>query len=614
LGKDSLKQIKEEFIMRINHNIASLNTYRQLSANGASTQKSLEKLSSGLRINRAGDDAAGLAISEKMRGQIRGLDQASRNSQDAISLIQTAEGALNETHSILQRMRELAVQSSNDTNTQADRGEIQKEINQLTSEINRIGNTTEFNTMKLLNGDKAITTVAGAPNITTTTSIANGAGGNVTVSNALGVTLSGTAAEDTAWQKAISGGIVIGTDASADEKIDWGDIDLAAAANVTLDRTAAGDLKITIGATDNTGNVVAYEATFTKAAMEAAATNNVYKAQFHGVSFDLDLNEFKNAGTTNADLDLKVAVDNTATDMKGTYGLKHDFTNSTEAAKFNSFAIDGTNAALAGIAKLEIAFDGTDVTVKGYDAGGAVLLNDVNTPATAPATAGETFEYNENGISFKFELIADASGTDITNFTTAQIDVTGKVAKIDTQTISTPTASVVTDNSLKMQIGANNGQSMAIDISDMRSKALGISSSAASATKTVVDSMGNSTTAAYTAVANVTKGTDNTTTEYALDVSTATKSAAAIKVIDDSIASVSSERSKLGAIQNRLEHTINNLGTSSENLTAAESRVRDVDMAKEMMEFTKNNILSQAAQAMLAQANQQPQGVLQLLR
>ncbi|MGI6778215.1 MAG: flagellin [Acetivibrionales bacterium] len=138
--------------MRINHNISALNTYRQLNANGVSTQKSLEKLSSGLRINRAGDDAAGLAISEKMRGQIRGLDQAKRNAQDAISLIQTAEGALNETHSILQRMKELATQAANDTNTTTDRDQIQKEINQLTSEINRIGNTTEFNTKSLLNG------------------------------------------------------------------------------------------------------------------------------------------------------------------------------------------------------------------------------------------------------------------------------------------------------------------------------------------------------------------------------------------------------------------------------------------------------------------------------
>lgn len=138
--------------MRINHNIAALNTHRQLTANGLNASKSMEKLSSGLRINRAGDDAAGLAISEKMRGQIRGLEQASRNAQDAISLIQTAEGALNETHSILQRMRELAVQSANDTATLTDRREIQKEINQLIDEIDRIGNNTEFNTKKLIDG------------------------------------------------------------------------------------------------------------------------------------------------------------------------------------------------------------------------------------------------------------------------------------------------------------------------------------------------------------------------------------------------------------------------------------------------------------------------------
>ena len=132
--------------MRINHNIAALNTHRQLNTASSAQSKSMEKLSSGLRINKAGDDAAGLAISEKMRGQIRGLDMASKNSQDGISMLQTAEGALNETHDILQRMKELATQAANDTNTTDDRGEIQKEINQLTSEINRIGNTTEFNT------------------------------------------------------------------------------------------------------------------------------------------------------------------------------------------------------------------------------------------------------------------------------------------------------------------------------------------------------------------------------------------------------------------------------------------------------------------------------------
>jgi len=137
--------------MRINHNIAALNTYRQLTTGSANASKNMEKLSSGLRINRAGDDAAGLAISEKMRGQIRGLEMASKNSQDGISLIQTAEGALNETHAILQRMRELAVQAANDTNVTADRQAIQDEANQLAKELNRIANTTEFNTQKLLN-------------------------------------------------------------------------------------------------------------------------------------------------------------------------------------------------------------------------------------------------------------------------------------------------------------------------------------------------------------------------------------------------------------------------------------------------------------------------------
>jgi len=274
--------------VRINHNIAALNTYRQLTANNVMQQKSLAKLSSGLRINSAADDAAGLAISEKMRGQIRGLEMASKNAQDGISLIQTAEGALNETHAILQRMRELAVQSANDTNTDADRAELQKEVDQLITEIDRIANNTEFNTKKLLDGS-----------------------------------LSGSG----------------------------------------------------------------------------------------------------------------------------------------------------------------------------------------------------------NGLMF--------------------------------------------------HIGANSGQSIELNIAKMTAAGLGVSG---------------------------------------LTISSQSGADDAITIINNAIETVSAERSKLGAYQNRLEHTINNLGTASENLIAAESRIRDVDMAKEMMEFTKTNILSQAAQAMLAQANQLPQGVLQLLR
>lgn len=166
--------------MIINHNIAALNTHRQLGANNTNASKNLEKLSSGLKINKAGDDAAGLAISEKMRGQIRGLDMASKNAQDGISLIQTAEGALNETHSILQRMRELAVQSSNDTNTDTDRAELQKEVDQLASEITRISTDTEFNTKKLINGDSDGVS-SGTSGSSLTFHIGSNAGQNITL-------------------------------------------------------------------------------------------------------------------------------------------------------------------------------------------------------------------------------------------------------------------------------------------------------------------------------------------------------------------------------------------------------------------------------------------------
>lgn len=596
--------------MIINHNIAAMNTNRQLAMNNSNAAKSLEKLSSGFRINRAGDDAAGLAISEKMRGQIRGLNQASRNAEDGISLVQTAEGALNETESILQRMRELAVQAANDTNTADDRAEIQKEINQLTSEINRIGNTTEFNTMKLLDGSKAITsksTVTG-----TVTSIVNGTGGEVTVKYAEGVTISDSA---DAWKSAIAGGIVIGSDASADEAIDWDAVNMSSdAATVTLTKTAAGDLQIDLAATESGGDVLAYQTVLTAETMTAAAADGVYTVSFHGVTFDLDLEAFANAtANSNVKLDLQAAKGDAATtDVTGTYGLNNDF--SAGAADFTSFTIDGTNTALVGIDSLKISFiNGTDITVTGFAADGTTaLLTDIITPSTAPANEGEAFTYSENGISFTFELVADTAGGVIDSFTTNNIKIADLVAKTESQDIIT--TEVVSDDSLKMQIGANTGQSMAIDIGDMRSVALGVSSADAGATKKVIDSMGDEKTAYFTEIANVTRGTDNDSIEYALDVSTADKAAAAVTVIDQSISAVSSERSKLGAFQNRLEHTINNLGTSAENLSAAESRIRDVNMADEYTNYSKLNILSQAATAMLAQANQMPQTVLQLLR
>ncbi|ERI09651.1 putative flagellin protein [Aneurinibacillus aneurinilyticus ATCC 12856] len=398
MNTDVHETIKEEYIMIINHNLLAQNSHRQLGINTANQAKSTEKLSSGLRINRAGDDAAGLAISEKMRGQIRGLDQASRNSQDGISMIQTAEGALNETHSILQRMRELAVQSSNDTNTESDRKELQKEVNQLASEIDRIANTTEFNTQKLLDGSK------------------------------------------------------VGL--SAAEK-----------GSVKVQNNSKADVKVTLTNAD---------------AINKSGTITITRVNDENDKTQFVVSDPANTGFT-LDKD-----DQTAAGILGT----------------------GDTVTIAGL---------TDMGV------------------------GES-------VTISFEA--------------------AKVAQTDAS------------KSISMQIGANSGQNLLVGIDDMRATALGVR-----------DSSGN-----------------------AIDITSAGKASTAITTIDKAIEKVSAERSKLGAFQNRLEHTINNLNTSSENLTAAESRIRDTDMAKTVMENTKNGILAQAAQAMLAQANQNPQQVLQLLR
>ncbi len=393
--------------MRINHNLMAINTNRQLGVNRTNTQKSLEKLSSGLRINRAGDDAAGLAISEKMRGQIRGLDQASRNSQDSISLIQTAEGALNESHSILQRMRELSVQSANDTNTDSDRKELQSEVSQLQSELDRIANTTEFNTKKLLDG--------------TAKGVADKVDGFVNINN---------------------------------------------------------NSKLVIGA-----NLTAFQ--------DAVKTGSKYNGAVTIVRVSGD---------------------------EGTFS----------ASYFKVISKSGGQniTTLLTVSAAQIAF-GTDII-----GGTALSLSG----SVQDMKVGES-------ITFVFG-----------DYQSATSDL---------------------DNSILAQIGANSGQTLFISIGSMKSSDLGVDK---------------------------------------VDISSKWGAANAIETVNNAISQVSHQRSSLGAIQNRLEHTINNLDTASENLQASESRIRDVDMAKEMTEYTKSNILTQAAQAMLAQANQQPQSVLQLLQ
>ena len=533
--------------MRINHNIASLNTYRQLSTNNINTSKSLEKLSSGLRINRAGDDAAGLAISEKMRGQIRGLTMASKNSQDSISLIQTAEGALNETHSILQRMRELGVQAANDTNVTIDRTQIQKEINQLTSEINRIGNTTEFNTMKLLNGDRAKTAA-------TSEMVLNS--GTVDVSFASGVS------GDADMLKAV------------------GEIEIEAGseyANSLSSSTATIDItKTSTGITVQlVGGTAASTVTVTDQITADADGNYTYNN--HGVSFTISAADAAALSTGET-----VGFAAGSITGAGTYSTESDYTYAgTATVSVSDITVTASND---NKAIRNVTFQATTAgyTVELQDSAGTTIDTDDFTAAQG------SFTYNNHGISFTIDNTnLSGGGTFSGTISLTGLGTTQNVLTYD-------------DKSLKFQVGANENQAMTLDVSDMRSAAIKVSSTTAGG--------------AYVSTKNVTNGTSSTTEEFALDISTHDKAAAAVTVIDSAITAVSEERSKLGAVQNRLEHTINNLDAAAENLQASESRIRDVDMAKEMMEFTKNNILTQAAQSMLAQANQQPQGVLQLLR
>ncbi len=369
--------------MRINNNMMAMNTQRQYAINNNNVAGATEKLSSGLRINRAGDDAAGLAISEKMRAQIRGLNMASKNSQDAISLLQTAEGALNETQAILQRMRELSVQASSDTNQDAvDRASLNAEFGQLILEIDDIADKTTFNNMKLLDG-----------NFGTRMNVAGSTADNV--ANVASVTITGG----------------------------------AAGATYTFDDTA-GSVALT----------------------------------------------------------------------------------TTIGGKTYSNAITWNTAAGA-----------TNV----YNVNGAVV--------TVTATAG--------------------TGVTAASMEGATIAMTGSGGQIQT--------------------GANQNEKLNVSISDMHAAALNVSTN-------TIDTRANAE--------------------------------AAITAVDNAINQVSGQRASIGALSNRLSHKINNLDTSAENLQAAESRIRDLDMAKEMTNYTKNNILVQAATAMLAQANSAPQGVLQLLK
>ena len=502
--------------MIINHNLMAMNTHRQLGINNMAGSKSLEKLSSGYRINRAGDDAAGLAISEKMRGQIRGLNQASRNAQDGISLIQTAEGALNETHAILQRMRELAVQSATDTNTDADRAKIQLEMDELAKEITRISNTTEFNTRNLLAGGLKTTFHIGA-NEKQNVSLAIAAMDAFT----LGVARDGVDAS-------LADGATNIDNVQVDGTIGAGIVDGAT---------------ITVSAAENTGTVATGTADIGADTGVLSATADNAGTEYNGYTI-----EFKQ-GTQAA-----AAVVNGTT--------------ITVTANFNG---EGENPEVPTLDAIQDAINAA------LEPGGGITLS-VNGTFTAA-------EFVDKSVVLDGGAAANPDETIVTL----------------TDTANSKTQTVVVGNDVT-SVSVTNGDfaGLSFDTTGVRTAAGTITIGVDVAAKATFNPDGTLK--------------DEAVAPKGIDVSTQATADAAITTINNALESVSAERSRLGAMQNRLEHTIANLDTSAENLQASESRIRDVDMAKEMMEFTKNSILQQAATAMLAQANQQPQTVLQLLR
>lgn len=575
--------------MIINHNLPAMNTYNKLSANNVQTSKALEKLSSGLRINRAGDDAAGLAISEKMRGQIRGLDQATRNSQDATSMLNTAEGNLSETQSILQRMKELATQAANDTNVGVDRGEIQKEINQLTSEINRIGNTTEFNTQKLLQGD-------GRLNLAETGKVTNSylSGGNVTYNQASQtMTLTGAATNGQTAEFTLNGEkitLTFATNNASDQTQDGKAFNITGnSATVYLNNTVGGT-PVT-QSSDNTATAVA------NALKQVIAANSTLKGNFsvdNSVASAIKVDATADGAFKGAAGNL-AATTGTVAGAAGSGAASVGVTNEIKATKADVVDFTGVTTAALAQGWVGKGFTVGDKQIEFYNADQGVY-------------SGEAIGVNISGVSNAAGMISavvNQAGPQITDVvfstgTAGKLSVTAADGGVAGNNIKVSDGGVQAEFKATFQVGANKGQSMTIAINDMRAAALGITATAG--------------TDGFLSANTVTNGTDNTTREAALDVSDHTKATSAIQVLSDAIEKVSAERSKIGAYTNRLEHTITNLTTSSENMSSAESRIRDVDMAKEMMNFQKNNILSQAAQAMLAQANQQPQNVLQLLR
>ena len=592
--------------MVVQHNMQAANANRMLNVTTSAQSKSTEKLSSGYRINRAADDAAGLTISEKMRKQIKGLDRASTNAEDGVSAVQTAEGALTEVHSMLQRMNELATQSANGTNSTTDRKAIQDEIDQLTTEIDRVSETTKFNETYLLKGD-----TDGATSKVKLNAHDAGLAGKLTDNG------NGTAtfkADTLAVGDKVK---IAGKEYTIGKSADSADYAKKDTIKATVD--GVGD-SVTSG---NTTTTIVAKVTTATATGATWAAGDKFK--------DADGTEWTIADTT----------DETAHNVKATDIAKYLKDGCTIVSNDDNNKLDGV-AVVDDLGKNEVSIaDATGITAlqNGIKAGDTVTVGGTTKTVTAetPKTYDEIKTAVAGGVAgttkisigskeYTLDKTTDAAAGKITQDDFLALIKDGDKVKVDTNTYTAIIKSS-DDDSITLEdayskmakeletassIGAdtaatvkNNGNGTfditkgTVDVKEALSFNLHVGADADSTNKITVDI--DSMSSAGLGIKGIKADTEQDAT-YAIDA------------IADAISQVSSQRSALGAIQNRLEHTINNLDNVVENTTSAESRIRDTDMAEEMVNYSKNNILAQAGQSMLAQANQSNQGVLSLLQ
>ena len=544
--------------MVVQHNMQAANANRMLNVTTGQQAKSTEKLSSGYRINRAADDAAGLTISEKMRKQIKGLDRASTNAEDGVSAVQTAEGALTEVHSMLQRMNELATQASNGTNSESDRSAIQDEISQLTTEVDRVAETTKFNETYLLKGN-----TDGSSSDVKVNAHDAGLAGKLT-DNGDGTSTFNTGVLNVGDKITIAGKQY--TIADSAKKSDYADLKTTQGValksgdtlvregksytyHTTADKKSDGTTAYAADGWYENDDENASATTITNANLKAGDIKNGQKLVGSTDAYTVNTQEEVTSAIKNlADGDKVTETDASGNTINYTVGVKDDPDNNTYTVETILEKLGDMNGALLDVKGTKMAAigndDGDDSTISAQEAYSKIA---------------------------KELATASSIGTD--SPATVKGDGTGKF------TIKQGTVSVKNSLSFSLHVGADADMTnkINVDIESMSSAGLGIKGI------NVKDDSGIAAT-------------------YAIDA------------IADAISKVSSQRSSLGAVQNRLEHTISNVDNVVENTTSAESRIRDTDMASEMVNYSKNNILAQAGQSMLAQANQSNQGVLSLLQ